>query len=157
MRGKLLWALLAVSLATNVFLVGGALFGVYGTDHADRRPGVTVESVAKKLELSAEQRRGLADLRAMAQERRKAMRGQRGELRDSFLSTLAQPTFDRDQILALIESRSAQRRDFLVGMAEELHSYLATLTPDQRGQFFAMARERGFMRGLFGRPRKNRN
>jgi hypothetical protein len=59
-------------------------------------------------------------------------------------------------VLALMEARSAQRRARIVDVAQDLHAYLATLSPEQRQAFLAMARERGFLRRLFGRPRPPR-
>ena len=53
-------------------------------------------------------------------------------------------------------TRSAQRRARIVDVAQDLHAYLATLSPGQRQDFLAMARERGFLRRLFGRGRPPR-
>ncbi len=156
MRGKLLWTLLAVSLAANVFLVAGAFYGLYGADTPGARLTANIDAVTERLGLSSEQRDGLVDLRKRVKGRRQAMRELRSERRGAFLDELAKPAFDRDRLLVLIDARAAERREFFVNMAAELHAYLATLSPEQRDEFLAMARERGFLRGLFGRPRPPR-
>jgi uncharacterized membrane protein len=153
MRGKLLWILLAVSLAANVFLVAGALYGLYGDDALGPRTTANIDTVTERLGLSPEQRDGLVDLRKRFKERRQAMRELRRERRGAFLDELAKPAFDRERVLVLIDARAAERREFFADLAAELHAYLATLSPEQREAFLAMARERGFLRGLFGRPR----
>ncbi len=159
MRPKLLWIILAVSLTANVFLVAGALYTLYGKGGWHAKSYADVESIGDRLALTEEQRRGLSALRERAQERRQGMREQRRERRSSrraaFLAELAKPTFDRDQVLALIGERAAERGGRFADMAGELHAYLATLTPPQREQFLAMARERGFLRSLFGRGRRS--
>ena len=156
MRGKLLWILLAVSLAANVFLVAGAFYGLYGADTPGARATANIDAVTERLGLSSEQRDGLVDLRKRVKERRQAMRELRRERRGAFLDELAKPAFDRERILVLIDERADQRREFFAHMAGELHAYLATLSPEQREEFLALARERGFLRRLFGRPRRPR-
>ncbi len=51
---------------------------------------------------------------------------------------------------------ATRRQERIMGRAEALHGYLATLDPEQRAGFLAMAKERGFLRGLFGRHRQTR-
>ncbi len=156
MRAKLLWLVLVVSLTANVFLVAGALYTLYGKDGRHAKYDANVESIGDRLALTEAQRRGLAALRERVQERRQGMRGQSGERRAAFLAELAKPTFDRDRVLALIGTRSIDWRERFADMAGDLHAYMATLTPPQREQFLAMARERGFLRSLFGWGRRTR-
>ncbi len=156
MRTKLLWILLAASLAANVFFVAGALYTLYGEDDRLAGPGANVDSVAERLALSPEQRAGLLALREKARQGRKGSREGRESRRAAFLAELGKPTFDRGGVLALMEERSAERRARIVDVAQDLHAYLATLSPEQRREFLAMARERGFLRRLFGRGRPPR-
>ncbi len=156
MRIKLLWVLLAASLAANVFFVAGALYTLYGEDDRRAGAGATVDSVAERLALSPQQRDGLLALREKARQGRKGSREGRDSRRAAFVAELGKPTFDRERVLALMEERSAQRRARIVVVAQDLHAYLATLTPGQRQEFLAMARERGFLRRLFRRGRPSR-
>ncbi len=156
MRIKLIWVLLAASLAANLFFVAGALYTLYGKDDWHARPGANVDSVAERLALSPEQRDGLLALREKARQGRKGSREGHESRRAAFVAELGKPAFDREGVLALMEARSAQRRARIVDVAQDLHAYLATLSPEQRQAFLAMARERGFLRRLFGRPRPPR-
>ncbi|MCH8037955.1 MAG: Spy/CpxP family protein refolding chaperone [Proteobacteria bacterium] len=156
MRTKLLWVLLAVSLTANVFLVAGALYTLYVKDDRSAVAGASVDSVAERLGLTPEQRDGLLALREKARRGHKGPREGRESRRAAFVAELGKPAFDREGVLALMEARSAQRRARIVDVAQDLHAYLATLSPEQRQAFLAMARERGFLRRLFGRPRPPR-
>ncbi len=152
MRTKLVWILLAASLAANVFFVAGALYTLYSKDDRGAGPGANIDSVAERLALSPEQRDGLLALREKARQGRKGSREGRESRRAAFVAELGKPTFDREGVLALMEERSAEWRARIVDVAQGLHAYLATLSPEQRREFLAMARERGFLRRLFGRP-----
>ncbi len=156
MRTKLVWVLLAVSLTANVFLVAGALYTLYVKDDRSAVAGANVDSVAERLGLTPEQRDRLLALREKARQGRKGSREGHESRRAAFLAELGKPAFDREQVLALMEARSAKRRARIVNIAQDLHAYLATLSPEQRREFLAMARERGFLRRLFGRGRPPR-
>jgi len=155
MRAKLPWILLAVSLVTNAVLAG-AVYTLTSTADPAAKRAAHVESVIQRLGLSPEQRDGLLALREKARQGRKGPREGRESRRTAFVAELGKPTFDRAGVLALMEARSAQRRARIVDVAQDLHAYLATLSPGQRQDFLAMARERGFLRRLFGRPRPPR-
>ncbi len=155
MRAKLPWILLAVSLVANAVLAGAVYTLTSAADPAAKR-AAHVESVIQRLALSPGQRDGLLALREKARQGRKGSRDGHESRRAAFLDELGKPTFDREAVLALMEERSAERRARIVDVAQDLHAYLATLSPEQRREFLAMARERGFLRRLFGRPRPPR-
>ncbi len=155
MRAKLPWILLAVSLVANAVLAGAVYTLTSAPDPAAKR-AAHVESVIQRLGLSPEQRDRLLALREKARQGRKGSREGRESRRAAFLAELGKPAFDRERVLALMEARSAERRARIIDVAQDLHAYLATLSPEQRQAFLAMARERGFLRRLFGRPRPPR-
>ena len=157
MKGKLVWFLLGVSLAANLFFAAGALYSFYGGDHRGRYAAVSVDSVAERLALSPAQRDALQALRDTARNRPRPSREEREQRRASFLANLAAPEFDRARMQAMMEERRAGRQERFLGRAEALHGYLATLAPEQRAGFLEMAKERGFLFGLFGRPRPPRD
>ncbi len=147
MRAKLPWILLAVSVVANIFFAGGAIYTLYG------RGDSAIEQVTRKLDLSPAQRQGLLALREGAADRRAATTGTRGGLREALLAEIASPTFDRDRVAALVEDGSAQRQTFFVSMAQDLHAFVATLTPEQREKFLELAQKRGFLPRLLRRKR----
>ncbi len=57
----------------------------------------------------------------------------------------------------MMAERMAGFQERILGRAEALHGYLATLGPEQRAGFLEMAKERGFLRGLFRGNRKKRD
>ena len=157
MKGKLVWILLAVSLAGNLFFAAGALYSFYGNDHRGWRAKVSVDDVAERLELSPAQRDALRALRDEARNRPRPNREEREAGRAAFHAEFAKPEFDRAKLQALMQERMTGFQERILGRAEELHGYLATLAPEQRAGFLEMAKERGFLRGLFGRPRRTRD
>ncbi len=157
MKGKLVWILLGVSLAANLFFAAGALYSLYGGDHRGRPAAVSVDDVAERLALDPAQRDALQALRDEARNRPRPSREEREQRRATFLAELDKPEFDRARVEALMAERMAGRQQRILGIAEELHGYLATLAPEQRAGFLEMAKERGFLRGLFGRPRHSRD
>ena len=157
MKGKLVWVLLGISLAANLFFAAGALYSFYGGEHRGWRAKVSVEDVAERLELSPAQSDALQALRDQARQRSRPSREEREARRAAFLEELSKPEFDRARVEALMAERMAGRQQRILGVAEELHGYLETLTPEQRAGFLEMAKERGFLRGLFRRHRRSRD
>ncbi len=157
MKGKLVWILLGVSLAANLFIAAGALYSYYGNDHRGWRSKVSVEDVAERLALSPAQSAALQALRDKTRNRPRPSREEREQRRATFLAELDKPEFDRARVEALMAERMAGRQQRILDIAEELHGYLATLDPEQRAGFLEMAKERGFLRGLFRRHRKTRD
>jgi len=156
MKGKLVWILLGVSLAANLFFAAGALYSFYGGEHRGWRAKVSVDDVVERLALSPAQREALQALRDKARDRPRPSREERAERRAAFLANLAEPEFDRARMQALMVERMAVRQERILDRAEALHGYLATLDPKQRAGFLEMAKERGFLFRLFGRPQPTR-
>ena len=142
MRPKLLWILLTVSVVANVFFAGGALYAFYG--HRDR----AVTQIGRQLDLTPAQQQGLEALREAVAARRAAMSESRGGVREAMLAEVANPTFDRERVAALVSEWSAARRDNFVDMMQDVHAFVATLTPEQRQKFLELARDRLFLRRL---------
>ena len=157
MKAKLVWVLLGVSLAANLFFAAGAIYSLYGGEHRGWRAKVSVDDVAERLALSPAQRDALQALRDQAPDTPRPSREERDERRATFLSELAEPEFDRSRVQDLMAAHVTRRQERILGRAEALHGYLATLDPEQRAGFLEMAKERGFLRGLFGRHRKTRD
>jgi Spy/CpxP family protein refolding chaperone len=140
MRPKLMWILLAVSLVANVFFAGGALYAFYS--HGDRG----ARHVSRQLDLSPAQEQGLKALRETVASRRAAMPESRGGLRLAMLAEIGKPTFDRERVATLLTEWSADRRSYFLDTAQDLHTYAATLTPEQRDKFLELAQDRSFLR-----------
>ena len=150
MRRNLPWILLAVSLALNLGLAAGALHFEAEAERLAASAEARFETIAARLELTEAQRAGLLALRASVQGRREAMGGSRDQRRAVLMAELAKPELDRARLGEVMDGGGDQRRAFFEGLMVELHGFLATLTPEQKKNFLAMAEERYFLRGLFG-------
>ena len=158
MRSKLPWILLAASVALNVFFVAGVVFPhVFGHRHPPhwRDP---MASVAKDFSFDERQMQALHDLRARIVERRETGRDGGDGFRAIILTALRQPAFDRAALALALEQRREGSGDMILDVTEELHGFLAGLTPDQKAAFLdRAARDRDFLRRLlFPPPRRDK-
>ncbi len=159
MRSKLPWFLLAASVALNLFFLAGVVFYPHfrGHDHPPhwRDP---VASVAEDFSLDDRQVRALEALREKVAERRRAGRGERDGFQAIILDALRQPAFDRAALAQTLQQRREGSGDMILDMTEDLHGYLAGLSPDQKAAFLERAAEdRDFLRRLLFPPRPHRD
>lgn len=149
MRSKVLWFLLAASLLLNVFFVAGVIWpSLMGLPHApDRRDPVA--AAAEDFSLDDRQVAALEAVRQRIVERREASRGGRDGFRSLIIDALRQPTFDRAALAEALEQRRQSFGDTFIDMTEDLHGFLAGLTPDQKTAFLERAEgDRDFLRRL---------
>src|SRR3972149_6827277 len=140
MRPKLIWILLAVSLVANVFFAGGAIYAFCAhRDYGGRQ-------ISRQHDLNPAQVQGLKALRETVASRRAAMPDSRGGLRTAMLAEIGNPTFDRERVATMLNEWSVERREYFVDTAQDLHAYVATLTPEQREKFLELAQDRSFLR-----------
>ena len=146
-----------MSLALNIFVAGGAIFSKMTAERLENSPEQRIQLIAEQLELSAEQRQGLEDLRAKARERWSGSRGQWGDQRRQTMAEIAKPELDVTRIETMMRERSEARIVGFTETARDLHGFLATLSPEQREAFTAMSEERGFLWRLIGSSRSTRS
>ncbi|MGF1631716.1 MAG: periplasmic heavy metal sensor [Kiloniellaceae bacterium] len=156
MRSKVLWFLLAASLALNVFFVAGVLYPqLMGHRHPPQRPD-PVTDAAREFSLDERQTAALEALRNRIAERRNESRGEGDSFQSIILDALSQPTFDRAALALALEQRREGSGDTILDMIEDLHGFLAGLTPEQKSAFLERAQERDFLRRLLFPPRGDR-
>ncbi len=149
MKRRLPWVLLAISMALNVFFVAGALYTRDVATTLQSDPEARIALLADRLSLTPGQVEDLKALRSRLRERRTAMLPKFDELRGRMLDEMAKDTFDRAAVLKAFDNSREVRQGFITGVAEELHAYLATLSPEQKTKFLGLARqERWFLRKL---------
>ncbi len=156
MGKNLAWILLAVSVALNIFFAGGVVYSKMTAERLKDSPERRIDFVAEQLNLSDSQREGLIALRTKVGERWRAGREKRGNLSGTLMAELAKPELDMERLEALIRGRSDRSVGRFQELARDLHAYLATLSPEQREQFVAMAEKRGFLFRLIRGPRRQR-
>ena len=158
MSPRLLWILLAVSLALNLSFVGAWGYSALVAPQTLQRANSDIEGLAEHLLLSPEQRDGLVELRKGVQERWRNLSGSSGNLSQLVVGGLAAESFDRDAMQDMVAARMTARAEVVAASMADLHAYLQTLSGEQRQAFLELAKQRGFLRGLFrGGRRDKRN
>ena len=89
-----------------------------------------------------------------ARERWRSQLG-RGGNRALVVAGLSAESYDREAIEGQLGARMATRASLIAQTMGELHAYLQTLDESQRQAFLERAKERRFLRNLFGRQRKD--
>jgi uncharacterized membrane protein len=160
MRSKVLGFLLVASLALNLFFVAGVIWPhlvIWPRLMGDPHPphfSDPVADAAEDFSLDDRQVAALTDLRQRLAERREASRGERDGFQKLIVDALRQPAFDRAALSQTLEQRRDGMGDLILEMTEDLHGFLAGLTPDQKAAFLERAeRERDFLRRLLFPPR----
>lgn len=141
MKARLPWILLALSLALNIFFIGGA-FWVRNTFPG---PGIAgreqrIEAIAHEAGLQPAQKEALEAFVKSVRQRGRQLREANQPLIDAAWREMAKPEPDAAAIDAAFERTSANRRAFQRESLQALRSFLVTLTPEQRVRFLEAAR-----------------
>jgi uncharacterized membrane protein len=138
---RLPWILLALSLALNVFFVGGVVW-VRSHGHGPMGPAERIERIAKQLTLDADQRaafeRFVRTMRMKALELRETNQPLIDEAWQDFAK--AQP--DEAVVDKLFEAAANNRRNFQLETGRALRAFLVTLNENQRAAFIALVKNR---------------
>jgi len=129
-------AVLALSLALNLCVIGGVVYFKY------LQPRGPMQVVGRELDLGNDQRTAfrnfLQTFRAKGQATREAIAPIEAEL----MQEMAKQDPDRAKIATLIAQISDKRRDFMIAINDALLPFLATLNPEQRKRFVEFVRRR---------------
>ena len=153
MSSRTLRIVLLVSLALNLSFIGA--WGYSALVAGDKGGQGGVEALSEELGLSDAQHEALAALREAARERWRIQLG-RGGNRALVVAGLSAESYDQEAIEGQLGERMATRASLIAQTMGELHAYLQTLDDTQRQAFLERAKERRFLRNLFGRQRKDR-
>jgi uncharacterized membrane protein len=144
-RSRILWAVLAVSLVLNVLFVAGAVWSRI-EQPAPRGLDQRFERIGAQLDLDATQRvafdRVLAELRGRGDK----VQQQVAPLYRAAWDAAGNPAADPQEVLLLFDAAFDKRRQLSRETMKKTLDFLATLSPEQRGRFVALARERGTWR-----------
>jgi Spy/CpxP family protein refolding chaperone len=140
-RRRLLVAILAISVALNLCVLAGA---VWGRLHGPPFPpsfSERLRRVEDTLDLTPTQRVAFDHYIADMSARGDQMRQQIDPLFDTAWAEIAKPDADQARVLELFDDASNHRRVFMHDAVSSTLSLLATLTPDQRAKFIADERD----------------
>ncbi len=153
LRQRLVWIVLALSLALNVSLIVGVIYA----DQQMKPPlrgEAMIAALSKSLPLSDAQRQELTAIRVSVMDRFAARERQGQDWGNILAGVLRQPAFDGGALkLGLIE-RDAGRIDFFISTMSRLYDFTKALTPEARQSFLTeIESDESFLRRLFGPDR----
>jgi uncharacterized membrane protein len=140
-RSRILLAVLAVSLVLNALFVVGA---VWSRVEEPVRRGLDqrFEAIGAQLDLDARQRAAFDLLIAELRRRSERMHQQVVPLYRAAWDAAGKPQMDADEVLRSFEAAFDERRRVNRETMARMVDFLQTLSPEQRGRFVALARER---------------
>jgi uncharacterized membrane protein len=141
-RLRLLTAVLAVSLVLNVLFVAGAVWSRV-EEPVHRGFDQRFERIAAQLDLDVTQRAAFDRFIAEMRGRGDKVQQQVAPLYRAAWDAAARPTIDTVELVRLFDAAFDERRRVNREATIRMIDFLATLSPEQRGRFVALARERG--------------
>lgn len=161
------WVLLAVSVALNVFFIGGHVYGRYYAEKfhgPDRRAADSQHrrvGPAERLKLDTAQRTAFREMRRSMRAQGKKVRAANTAPMDALWQEMSSASPNDTQIETLLRSMADRRFAFQVEATRFARDFMAKLTPDQRTRFIKMARRRNIFarspdaRSPYSRPRRH--
>ena len=140
-RPYLLWLILTLSLALNLFFVAGALwihFNGPPVPNAEER----LQRIGAQLGLDPHQKEAFEQYTEALRARMQAMRKAVGPLMHNAWAEVAKPDADEAKVLELFDEAGQTRRGFMRELAPVTLSFLAKLSPDQRAKFVELIQQR---------------
>lgn len=138
-RRRIILAALAISLVLNLCFVAGA---VWTRLHEPLPPGERFQAIAGELSLSPEQRAAFDRYVKAMRARSRQSRAEIEPVIAAAWAEIAKSNPDRAEIEQLFDQAAEKRRSFQRDGAAATLQFLATLSPEQRAKFVALARER---------------
>lgn len=141
-RPPLVLMLLVLSVALNLFFVGGALW-IRLHPHA----GLSFEEkrfqrMARELDLAPQQRSGFDRYVAAMRSRTIRMHQELAPLYGAAWQEMAKPQADQAQVMRLFDEATTKRREFQREATSQTLAFLAILSPAQRAKFLEIVRAR---------------
>jgi uncharacterized membrane protein len=141
-RQHLLWAVLAVSVALNLCFVAGALWIRFHEPATGFRPEERLRQIGEQLALDPQQKQEFDQYAQAVQGRMQLMREEVEPTIGNAWTELAKPDADATKVMQLFDEAAQTRYGFRRELTLMTLSFLATLSPEQRAKFVALARQR---------------
>jgi uncharacterized membrane protein len=139
--GRLVKVILALSLALNIFFIGGLVYTKTVMDRG-RGPNPPLQALANELNLAPEQRKTFREFVQVVRTRGMALREANMSLGTQIWDELSKPQPDQGKISHDFAQVADNRRDFQTAVAQALLPFLAGLNTDQRAKFIEIAKRR---------------
>ncbi len=139
-RQHWLKALLAVSLALNLFFVAGALWVRLHPPAGFGPPEDRIAQIAGELDFNPAQKQAFERYAARMREQMQAMRKIVRPTIAAAWAEVASPHADEARVMRLLDDAAQERRNFARDMTTNTLAFLSSLSPDQRGRFVELLR-----------------
>jgi uncharacterized membrane protein len=146
-RPYLLWLLLTLSLALNLFFIAGALWIRFQGPPPPMNAEERLERIGDQLGLDPQQKEVFEQYSQTVRTRMQLMRKAVGPLTSSAWSEVAKPDADQERVLQLFDEAGQTRRNFMRELAPITMSFLAQLSPQQRAKFVELIQQRPWEKG----------
>jgi Spy/CpxP family protein refolding chaperone len=138
-----LWkALLAFSLALNLFFVVGATWIRVHAPAPMPTPEDRLQQMSGELGLDTRQKQAFAHYSRTMRERLQVMHSAVQPLIGNAWSEIAKPDADEAKVMHLFDQAAQERRGFMRDLTTTTLSFLGTLSPEQRAKFVKLAHQR---------------
>jgi uncharacterized membrane protein len=146
-RQPFLWAVLALSVALNLCFVAGALWIRFHEPTAPANPEERLQRIGAQLALDPQQKQEFDKYSRAVQADIQLMREAVDPLTANVWSELAKPDADPAKVTQLFDEAAQRRYGFRRELTLKTLTFLATLSPEQRAKFVALARLRPWEKG----------
>ena len=141
-RPYLLWLILTLSLALNLFFVAGALWIRFNGPPFPSTPEERLQRVGAQLDLDPRQKQAFNQYAEAVRPHMKQMRKAVEPIAGAAWSEIAKPDADEAKIVQLFDEAGQTRRRYMRELAPIALSFLSTLSPEQRAKFVELFRQR---------------
>jgi uncharacterized membrane protein len=135
-KGRVLQVALALSLALNVFFIGGLLYSKFV------RPTPPLLALGRELNLENDQRKAFQSFVQVVRSKGVALRDTNLALSRQIWDELSQPKPDPQKLTALFTEIANNRRDYQAAISTALLPFLETLSIEQRQRFIEIGKRR---------------
>jgi uncharacterized membrane protein len=139
-RHRLLWGVLTVSLVLNALMLGAFLWVRFHVD-MPIPPAQRMQAIAKELNLNEDQRDALQHFIVEMRQNTRHLRESNQPLIHGIWEEIAKPQPDLDLINRSIDQATENRHNYQRTMTSALTQFLATLSPEQRGEFINLTKK----------------
>jgi uncharacterized membrane protein len=139
---RLPWILLILSVALNLFFIGGALWVRHEAWHAHLTPAERFEMVAQQSSLTGDERAAFERFIRTLRVHMRNMRESNEPLIQEIWGELAKEKPDDAVIDRDVDTTANNRHAFQVEASRAMRTFLAALTPEHRARFVELAKNR---------------
>ena len=141
-RSHLLWLILTLSLALNLFFMAGALWVRFNGPPVPMNAEERLQRIGAQLGLDPQQTEAFEQYSQAIRTRMQAMHKAVGPLMHNAWAEVAKPDADEAKVVELFDEAGQTRRGFMRELAPVTLSFLAKLSPDQRAKFVELIQQR---------------